>query len=471
MYLKDKPIKLFRDKGEKYRPVSLYLGNKKIAGYEYSEVTGESLSVLDTYNDDCSVTIKGESVQTATEQGVNLLDKIKIVNLALGTTILSGDTAWRGYYFTCKPNTLYSAKRVTPTTNRFVITFTKTLPQGYVEFFNSNPEIVSTNQMNQDVTVSSISPPDAKYVFLYFSNQSDVIPDTMLCEGVIQPYEPFVENSPSNLYRKEWYSSGNFDLVSSGKNWFDVNKVFVATNGATLLISIDNTGFTAIKGTDNNFVRFVLDTVIGDTYFVSYISNILVNWYAYSDSFFGTAIATFKPSGTSFVATTIKTYIGFYINNSTQNSVLTNIQLERDNATPYEPFRGLSTINFPYTLRSLPDGVADTITIRNDLKTTIAQPKLKTVTLSAGNEWTIADAKLNSSFRCTAIKPSNLVGNVLTSVEDITSEFQLTYELAVLPDAIPLDYEAVKTFYPQTNVYTNATVKPTLEGKFRVIGT
>ena len=42
MYLKDKPIKLFRDKGEKYRPVSLYLGNKKIAGYEYSEVTGES---------------------------------------------------------------------------------------------------------------------------------------------------------------------------------------------------------------------------------------------------------------------------------------------------------------------------------------------------------------------------------------------------------------------------------------------
>ena len=44
------------------------------------------------------------------------------------------------------------------------------------------------------------------------------------------------------------------------------------------------------------------------------------------------------------------------------------------------------------------------------------------------------------------------------------------YKLAT-PIISPLTYTAVKQYYPQTNIYTNATVQPTLEGKFRVIGT
>ncbi|OQB14341.1 MAG: hypothetical protein BWY15_01198 [Firmicutes bacterium ADurb.Bin193] len=30
-----------------------------------------------------------------------------------------------------------------------------------------------------------------------------------------------------------------------------------------------------------------------------------------------------------------------------------------------------------------------------------------------------------------------------------------------------LEYEEITTYYPQTNIYTNATVQPMLDGKFR----
>ena len=111
--------------------------------------------------------------------------------LGEGAVIIEGNTLYRGYYVPCKPNMVYSAKRITPTTNRFAMTFTKSLPKNNVPHFNPNPATVGTNQTNQDVTISSTSPSDAKYVFVYFSNQGEIIPDTMLCEGAIQPYEPF----------------------------------------------------------------------------------------------------------------------------------------------------------------------------------------------------------------------------------------------------------------------------------------
>lgn len=49
------------------------------------------------------------------------------------------------------------------------------------------------------------------------------------------------------------------------------------------------------------------------------------------------------------------------------------------------------------------------------------------------------------------------------------NKVKVQYKLAV-PTITNLSYTAVKQYYPQTNVYTNATVQPTLEGKFRIIG-
>ena len=373
MYLKDKPIKLFRDKGEKYRPVSLYLGNKKIAGYKYSEVTGESLSVLDTYNSDCSVTIKGESVQTVTEQGVNLIDLTKL-SYKLNTSVITPDISANSVTMSILNGELPAYANIT-----FILPFDKI--KGKTVYFKANTNSLNATKRMTIYTLDSNGLPISLlgidtsnplalsysfpstlesgiygYGLLFYLRQNEITSTVITYDNIIMSetdiaYTPFTPNSPSNEYRQPITHTSDFDLVSSG--------------------------------------------------------------------------------------------------NESQTQ----------------------TIHFSGSYGSLPDGTADTITIRNDLETTIVQPKLKTVTLSAGNEWTIADAKLNSSFRCTAIKPSTLNGNVLTSAEDITSDFQLTYELAVLPDPISLTYEAVKQYYPQTNVYTNATVQPILEGKFRIIGT
>ena len=62
LYLADKKAKLF--KGD-YKPVSLYLGNEKVAGYEYAEQTGEYLTFENTYNDTASVVIMAKMSKDA----------------------------------------------------------------------------------------------------------------------------------------------------------------------------------------------------------------------------------------------------------------------------------------------------------------------------------------------------------------------------------------------------------------------
>ncbi|OQB14340.1 MAG: hypothetical protein BWY15_01197 [Firmicutes bacterium ADurb.Bin193] len=48
------------------RPVNIYKGNIKVVGWEYSELSGESFSVANTYNDSAYLKINGKSVQDGT---------------------------------------------------------------------------------------------------------------------------------------------------------------------------------------------------------------------------------------------------------------------------------------------------------------------------------------------------------------------------------------------------------------------
>lgn len=54
LYLSDKPTTLYR--GDR-RPIKLYKGENLVTGYEYSEVSGTSLSVNNTYNDSVEITL------------------------------------------------------------------------------------------------------------------------------------------------------------------------------------------------------------------------------------------------------------------------------------------------------------------------------------------------------------------------------------------------------------------------------
>ena len=176
--------------------------NDKDAGWLTETKSGEAVDFENTYNDKAEVLVSGNSEQVQTVQGKNLFDKSKVVPLALSSTgtIVGGQAQYKGFFFPCKPNTLYSVKRVNPTTNRFVICFTEEIPSQGVSFTNAIPSNISTNQYNNDVVISSTSTETSKYGFVYLSNQGDDVPDIMLCEGVILPYEPFVPDSPSPDY-------------------------------------------------------------------------------------------------------------------------------------------------------------------------------------------------------------------------------------------------------------------------------
>ena len=519
MYLKDKPIKLFRDKGEKYRPVSLYLGNKKIAGYEYSEVTGESLSVSDTYNSDCSITINGKSNQTVTVQGKNLFDKdgannqtgkavnavdgtvstnvlylasdylrispnttyhaencnkamavydinkvfcgvvhsttgtdlsfkftslsnavyvrlsVQIVNkdiaqlekgsvattyepfvpnspspdypspinsannfdlvssgknlfdksnvanmaLGEGAVIIEGNTLYRGYYVPCKPNMVYSAKRITPTTNRFAMTFTKSLPKNNVPHFNPNPATVGTNQTNQDVTISSTSPSGAKYVFVCFSNQGEIIPDTMLCEGAIQPYEPFRGLSIVNFP----YTLGS---LPDGTKDYDVTDAIAKTRKL-----YGNVGYKVFDGTE----KFALYRN----------TDAFANNYAFSIAGFGVLDGK-----------------GIHI---------------------------ISTHFLPINLQS----------------------STYVLDITGFSQWDVSGVVTNLYLK---IPKTMLTSHSVVELKAwLATQYaagtpvKIQYKLAN-SQITTLPYTAVKQYYPQTQIYSNATVQPTLSGNFRI---
>ena len=136
-------------------------------------------------------------IRSVKSKSDNLFDKDNIVNMvssALGHII--SENGSRGYYIECKPNTTYSAKRVTPTTDRFSIAFTSELPAVDVSIVNGYPSPINKNQLNKDVVISATSAEDSKYLFLTFSNSGEETPDIMLVEGeytkeTMPSYQPY----------------------------------------------------------------------------------------------------------------------------------------------------------------------------------------------------------------------------------------------------------------------------------------
>ena len=184
-----------------------------------------------------------------------------------------------------------------------------------------------------------------------------------------------------------------------------------------------------------------------------------------------------------------------------------------------------STTNFPYTLRSLPDGTKDYDVTDAVAKTRKLYMNIGEATIIGGGAMfvynTFADVVRFSMYLSTyagnGVANGDIVCSHLPNAKDAftsnsenifihsssaanfyvsftksrlgiidtdTDAIKITkckewlalnpvkaqYKLAV-PVVTDLNYEEVKTYYPQTQIYTNADVQPTLEGKFRVIGT
>ena len=187
---------------------------------------------------------------------------------------------------------------------------------------------------------------------------------------------------------------------------------------------------------------------------------------------------------------------------------LSNFQLEEGpTATPYEPYKS-NTINFPYTLRSLPDGTKDYIEIDNVNKTARLYRNIGVVIYGGDEGWATSgdsgyftgyygytliknDAKKATRPLCTHFETgteqqkdrvffanTNNAYNFRFTVFEINSlsnfktwlssnPVTIHYQLAN-PTIEDLNYEEVKTYYQYTNIYTNSTVQPTLEAKIRV---
>ena len=337
MYLKDKALKLFRDKEQKYKPYNLYLCSNKIGGWKYKEVSGESVNVLGTYNDTAYVKVKGESEQTITTQGKNLFDIDKFISLSGNSTYYSKDID--GNLIQKAPD--YRQNGSFPIYN--------TLPKGTycVTWNTSNFRIYINGSFQIDAKTFTLADTSTVAFKSWAAAENNLGKIQIELGTSATSYETFVPNSPSNLYRQVINSVSDFDLITT-------------------------------DGTQTQ------------------------------------------------------------------------------------------TIHFSGTYRGLDNGVCDNIIIDNVAKTAIYQPYIKNATLSSGSSWNLADAKINSAFRCTAIKQSTLSGTTLESAEVITSSFDVQYELATPPEPTELGYEAVKTYFANTEFSTNATIKPTLEVKLRI---
>lgn len=234
IYLGDKQGTLY--KGD-YKPVNLYHGDKKAAGWGLSEKTGTELSWDDTYNDKVlSAVVEGKSEQAVTVQGKNLLDiskwsainatknGIKISALPDGRIRVEGkivDPAISSGYFS---DVLPMQKSTKLSAGRYSIH--RINIDGYdLEFFvgaydadsNFITNIASANvNMTQDFYVRSVG----VYVNPRIVSDIDIVLSSQLELGTTATeYEPFIPNSPSPDYPSPIVSTGEvsgIDLTVTG---------------------------------------------------------------------------------------------------------------------------------------------------------------------------------------------------------------------------------------------------------------
>lgn len=559
LYLGDKKATLF--KGDR-RPVSLYLGDKKVTGYEYAEQTGEHLDFEGTYNDTASVVINGKSEQVQSVWATNLIENGDFNSGMSGWSYymnppqiisgrayfereLSGEEnivslakhevqtiANHRYYYSLEleqvkqgnltygllnntglPSLLFNFKDYNPGNHKLSDIFTITQSGYFYINCTTESEFYIDNIIVIDLTETfgagqEPSKEECDVLFAdYFEGKSRVSVD-------VETYAP---NSPSPNYPSPIKSVEPFDLVSCGKNLWDgileegyidpstgVNQNWSGYKRSSYMpipSNVDYT-FTCNKPGQGAFFAIYYDK---NKNHLSYHN--LIIW--------ASPIKRTTPIGTSYIRIT---GVDRVIDNLGDKTKLEIGSI----ATPYTPFRGMSTVHFPYTLRSLPDGTRDYIEIDNINKTAKLYRNVGERILTATDE---VQYSLNDDFRemvrfyipnqgaalenhipmctyfigkagavstgdgvcisCNAAPRIYLVIDYLTisaTSSNTSDEFialfknwlstknvDVFYKLTT-PQITELDYNAVKTYYPYTQIYTTGSdISPDLDVTVRVI--
>ena len=537
-----------------YAPVNVYKGSSKIAGWNNSEVSSESLSVVNTYNDDCAITINGKSTQAQTVQGKNL------INLNKGSFVLSGVTVTKNvdgsftFNGTTTANADFYLTTVTGYNNNLLTfqnlnyTFSVTVVSG--NFVRSGTQLVrcvcfgKTNGVNNpnllNCRIESNLFKETKLLdntnilssIDFVANGAGVTFNNYTIKVQLEiganatAYEMFVPNapSPSPQYPSTINSVSNFNLVSEQaiqcKNLIDVSK-FV--NRADTTATWDG---NTLAVTGKWFVTVSMRVLKNTSYTLKFLASgageKIIKVYGTADGIALTELfvvrtagypATFNSGNYDRILVEPHASAG-----TIRESIFTDIQIELGStATAYTPFvpngaDKIQEVNFAYNLRSLPNGVCDYIEIDNIAKTAKLIQNINQLVLNGTEGWELQGfangitaikfyfntgylgAEYDTPSYCSHL-PYRLDENPITKIghwldfSDLfirvlsanfpdlatfttwlsTNPMSVQYQFDT-PIITNLSYEAIKTYYPQTNIY-HTGLGSVMEGKFRVIET
>ena len=137
------------------------------------------------------------STVTVTRSGKNLLNPAKVVTMALATNnptdrcYIVSKASYRSFYIPCEPGDVFSLSRLAVNNNRFRCAFTETEPAAEVTCFGgtSNNETYDRGLKIENI----VAPENAKYFFVYLSNQADPIENIQIEYGpTATEYEAYV---------------------------------------------------------------------------------------------------------------------------------------------------------------------------------------------------------------------------------------------------------------------------------------
>lgn len=281
---------------------------------------------------------------TQTKVGDNLFDKANRLPIAAGTggTFLSSNNG--GVYIPCKPNTTYSARRVTTTSPRFSMVFTEELPAIGMAYTNAYPTPINTDQTNNDVVIKSTSGANSHYMFITFN---DAIPDTMVVEG---DYDTSTMPAYQDFKYELNVVTGDNTVTTIGKNIFDgivyiANKMLDASGEPQTSANYDIYKIKLLPNTQYTLQDEQPYNLGGGWAYVS------VRGFGYTanDEKIGQLVDQERYEKKKYVSTfTTPNNIDYMLISFRKTD--SNIQIEIGNETPYEPY---SKTTFPLSLGSI----------------------------------------------------------------------------------------------------------------------
>jgi hypothetical protein len=271
-----------------HKPVNLYRGDKKIAGWHEETQVGEGPLVFEnTYDDEASVVIEGNTEQIRTEQGLNLLDIRKASFIEVGgesypgTLTIEGDVISYEYLpgsygimlagaINVNPNTEYSASclvtQIAGTLGPSYGIRVHYLQTGIYSSVSQKWNITFNTGENTSIEilfyVGMASPTGGIIEFINFQYKL----------GLLVPFNPFVPDSPSPDYPSEVNSVEEAQLINHSINIWDDNSWSYIGMEDELDVLIFNGYYTAESGSINGNPLLLLedtDIIKGNVYTVS----------------------------------------------------------------------------------------------------------------------------------------------------------------------------------------------------------